>query len=112
MFDNEKVNAVIAAYQVEYRVSVDYMEYGTTEYRTVTLPEISDSPIHVSFVESSGGEGDGAPTQQIYKLETGLAEPVFIRIDGTYSSWSETQWDRKWYIVNPKTITKVIYERD
>lgn len=112
MFNNEKVNAVIAAYREEYRVSDYDMEYGSTEYRTVSIPEISDSPIRVSLVESSGGEGDGAPVQLIYELETGLAEPVFIRIDGTYSSWSETQWDRKWYIVNPKTITKVIYERD
>lgn len=112
MFTNNQLQEIMWQYQREYNTKTDSMQYGSLEYRTVDMPEYTDQgPIRVEFVESFGGEGDGAEISMIYRLSFGLSDYLYIRMDGHYSSWSDTSWDGVWYIVNTREEVVIRYDR-
>lgn len=112
MFTNSQVQEIMGQYQREYNIKTDSMQYGSRDYRTVDMPEYStNGPIHVEFVDTFGGEGDGAEISMIYRLSSGLSDYLHIRMDGYYSSYSDTTWDGAWYIVNTREEVVIRYDR-
>jgi hypothetical protein len=49
--------------------------------------------IHFSAPIQEGGEGDGAPTLNVYQIDGLTKEPLFFGATGIYSSWDSSEED-------------------
>lgn len=66
-----------------------------------------DTPLgKVTVVDTSGGQGDGAPIAVVVEVQG-----RHFQMDGYYSSWESSEMDGELYEVKPVQVTRTEYER-
>lgn len=99
--------AIIERYdelELDYKGEV-YQDIWDEEFDSKDLGELEGIGI-VELQETTGGQGDGAPTELVLKVGD-----RYFTINGYYSSWDVGQMDGDLYEVRQEQVTVTKYER-
>lgn len=105
--DNQNLNTKIETLYAEQVGNEDYSTPWNTMYYEESDLSLKDGAeeLKLEFVNSGGGEGDGATCWVVFKLNGHL-----YRKDGYYSSWDDNDWDGDLYKVREIQVMRTEYE--
>lgn len=87
-------------------------QFSVSEFEAASQGEYVETDLDVGqqieCVSEEGGEGDGAPISKVFRVSINRSH-FYFRINGTYSSWADTEYDDEFEIVEPREVTVTQY---